>query len=180
MFSWIINRQLDSLERRLGESVNYLRHIARTSTVAFVKFMGFVPLAAHRGATPRNLLFATQFVATKHEDCGTCLQIVVNQAIEDNVNSQIVAAMVAGDDDSLDSETRLAAEFARAVLDNSTEQERLRTEFRTALGERALVDISLAIATSRVFPTLKRSLGYAVSCRAVAVQIHRTTEKRTA
>ncbi|MEQ9410909.1 MAG: hypothetical protein RIK87_24565 [Fuerstiella sp.] len=180
MVTWIINRQLNSLERRLGESVDYLRHIARTSTAAFLKFMGLLPLAAHRGVTPRNLLFTARFVATKYEDCETCLQIVVNQAIEDKVNSEIVAAMVDGDDDSLDSETRLAAEFARAVLDDSPEQERLRAEFRTAFGERALVDISLAIAAARVFPTLKRSLGYAVSCREVAVQIHRATEKRTA
>lgn len=65
--------------------------------------------------TPSNLLFAARFAATKYEDCGTCLQIVVNQAIDDKVNSAIVAAMVAGDNDLLDSETRLAAEFARAV-----------------------------------------------------------------
>lgn len=180
MFTWMINRQLDSLERRLGESVDYLRHVARTSTVAFLKFMGFVPLAAHRGTTPRNLLFAARFVAMKHEDCGTCLQIVVNQALKEQVSTETVTAMIAGRDAALDSETRLAVAFARAVLEDSSEQEWLRGELRTAVGERALVDISLAIATARVFPTLKRSLGYAVSCRAVAVQVCPSHEGRTA
>ncbi|MGE3776908.1 MAG: hypothetical protein AB7F89_06980 [Pirellulaceae bacterium] len=79
--------------------------------------------------------------------------------------------MIAGDDDSLDNETRLAAEFVRAVLDDTAEQERLRTKLHTTVGERALVDISWAIATARLFPTPKRGLGYVVSCHAVSVQV---------
>lgn len=181
MFTWLINRQLDSLERRLGESVDYLRHVARISTAAHLKFMGFVPLAAHRGTTPGHLLFAARFVATKQEDCETCLQIEVNQAIEQNVNTEIVAAMIEGDYDSLDSDTRLVAEFARAALDDLTKQEQLRSEVRTAFGERALVEISLAIATARVFPTMKRSLGYAVSCQGASVQVvHPNATRRSA
>lgn len=165
MLNWLINRQLDSLERRLGASVDYLRHVAQTSKVAFFKFMGFVPLAAHRGITSREQLFVARFLATRHEDCGTCVQIVVSQAIQDRVSQSVISAMIAGNDAPLSPDSRLVAVFTRAVLSDSAEQDRLRAEVRTVIGEPALVDISLAIAAARVFPTLKRSLGYAVSCQ---------------
>jgi alkylhydroperoxidase family enzyme len=171
MLNWIINRQLDSLERSLGASVDYLRHLARMSNSAFFKFMGFVPMAAHHGGTPRRMLFAARFLATQREDCGTCVQIVVNQAIRENVSVEIIQALIDDDPSGLDQETRLVVEFTRAVLDNTDDQERLREELRASTGERAIVDLSLAIASARVFPMLKRSLGYAVSCQKVNLRI---------
>ena len=88
--------------------------------------------------------------------------------------------LIEGYRDSLDSETCLVTEFARAALDDLPEQERLSSEVRAAFGERALVEISLAIATPRVFPTLKRSLGSGVSCRAISVQVRPNPERRSA
>jgi len=38
-------------------------------------------------------------------------------------------------------------------------------------GIEELIEMALAIATCRVFPTIKRALGYAVSCSAVAVRL---------
>ncbi len=171
MLTWIVNRQLDPLERRLGTSVDYLRHLTRTSKSAFFKLMGFVPMAAHHGGTPRRLLFAARFLATHREDCGTCVQIVVNQAIRERVNFKIIQALIDDDPSGLDQETRLVVAFTRAVLDNTDDQEHLRDELRTCLGDRAIVDLAVAIASARVFPMLKRSLGYAVSCQKVNLKI---------
>ncbi len=171
MLNWIINRQLDSLERHLGASVDYLRHVARTSKTAYFKFMGFVPMAAHRGGTPRRMLFAARFLATQREDCGTCLQIVVDQATREEVSVEIIQALIDDDLSRLDRETRLAVEFASAVLDNTDEQRTTTGRTEKLRWEKRIVDLSLAIAAARVFPTLKRGLGYAVSCQKVELRV---------
>ena len=47
----------------------------------------------------------------------------------------------------------------------------LSEELAQELGRAALVDLALAIASVRVFPTLKRGLGYAQSCSQVTVEV---------
>lgn len=168
--NWMIQRILQALERRLGVSVDYLRHVARTSHIALLKILAFAPLAAHRGGTAPRLLLAARFLAVQREDCGTCLQIVIQQGQQDGVDRGSLQALLVGDDARLDPEMRLAVEFTRSVLGDTPEQERWRDALRSRLGERALVDLSLAIASARVFPTLKRSLGYAVHCQVLAPQ----------
>ena len=37
----------------------------------------------------------------------------------------------------------------------------------------ALIELAFAIATSQVFPVLKRALGYAVSCSRVSIEVSR-------
>jgi hypothetical protein len=46
----------------------------------------------------------------------------------------------------------------------------LRESLRARLGEEALIELSFAIAAARVFPTVKRGLGYATSC--ALVELH--------
>ena len=52
MIRYLILKQLDKQERSLGESVDYVRHILRSSLIAFFKFALFTPLAQHRRNLP--------------------------------------------------------------------------------------------------------------------------------
>ena len=61
--------------------------------------------------------------------------------------------------------------FAEAVVTGSGDAERYRERLRKVFGEEAVVELALAIATARIFPTLKRGLGYAKSCSAVKVDV---------
>lgn len=169
MVTWIIERLLTGLERRLGANVDHLRLVAANSRSAFFKVLGFVPLAAHRGRTDRELLFAVRFAATRHEDCGGCAQMVIQQALREGVPLQTQRAVIDDDLGNLDQRIRLALEFTRAVLHNTDEQSRLRAALRAELGERSLVDLSLAMASARVFPTLKRSLGFSTHCQRLSL-----------
>lgn len=64
MLNWLMNGQLDSLERRLDAVVNSLRHVVRTFKVAFIECMEFEPLAAHRDITSHDPQFVAWFLAT--------------------------------------------------------------------------------------------------------------------
>jgi len=47
--------------------------------------------------------------------------------------------------------------------------EDLRRQLVAEIGEDALVDLALTIAGVRVYPTIKRALGYATSCKLVEI-----------
>jgi hypothetical protein len=64
----------------------------------------------------------------------------------------------------------LAYRFANAVIDRDMETaDPLRDEILTRWGKAGLVDICLAITTSRMYPTLKYGLGHGKTCSRVVV-----------
>src|SRR3989442_43920 len=70
-------RRLDGVERELGESVEYIRHIARVSLRAFFKFAEFLPASRYRRLLPLDAYHVARIAAARDEDCGTCVQIEV-------------------------------------------------------------------------------------------------------
>ena len=74
MIRKFIRSRLTKEERRLGVSLDYLRHILRISLSAFFKFAKIMPMATYRKALPADAYYVARLVATKHEDCGSCVQ----------------------------------------------------------------------------------------------------------
>ena len=171
MLRQLILKRLDAAERKLGGvSVDYLRHVARTSLPAFFKFSLFMPLAAHRRKLPADAYHVARLVATRHEDCGTCVQIEVNLARQAGVPADLLRAVLAGRVGELSPELADVYHFAGAVAAARDDAE-LRACLRARYGEEAFVELALAIAAARIFPTTKRALGYATSCALVKVQV---------
>jgi alkylhydroperoxidase family enzyme len=171
MIRHLVLKRLDAMEQTLGESVDYMRHVVRVSLPAFLKFALFTPLAAHGRKLPINLYYTACFVATRHEDCGTCVQITVNMARRDGVPDPLLHALIAGNPEELADEARDVYLFTHAVVNTDEEKAApLRERLRAVLGEEALIELSFAIAGARVFPTVKRGLGYATSCALVEIR----------
>jgi alkylhydroperoxidase family enzyme len=172
MLRQLILRQLDAEERKLGGvSIDYLRHVACTSLRAFFKFALFTPLAAHRRALPADAYHVARLVATRHEDCGTCVQIEVNLALRHGVAPVILRAAVDRRPDELPAPLADVYRFAEAVVEAGGAEGEWRERVRAHYGEEALVEMALGIAAARVFPTTKRALGYATSCALVRVEV---------
>ena len=110
-------------------------------------------------------------MATRHEDCGTCVQIAVNQARKAGLPAELLRAVLDGKLDALPEELRDAYRFAEAVLAANGEEDAWRERIRLRYGDEGLIEMALAIASCRVFPITKRALGYAVSCSKVAVRV---------
>ena len=171
MIRRLVLKRLDAMERMLGEPVDYMRHVVRVSLRAFLKFALFTPLAAHGRKLPINLYYIACFVATRHEDCGTCVQITVNMARRDGVRDDLLRALIAGHPEQLPDEARDVYLFTDAVVNTDEDKAApLRERLRAGLGEEALIELSFAIAAARVFPTVKRGLGYATSCALVEIR----------
>jgi alkylhydroperoxidase family enzyme len=170
MLRALILRRLDAEERSLGESIEYTRHIVRSSLPAFLRFALCLPLARHRRALPAVPYHVARIVATRDEDCGTCVQIEVNEARRAGVPAEVVRAVVEQRLDALPPEAADAYRFAAAVVRATGEEGAPRERLRQRFGEEALVELALAIAAARVFPIVKRALGYATSCSRVALR----------
>ncbi len=166
----ITSRLIDSAEKNFGENMDYMRDIANASRGAFYKFALFLMFAKHRKAAPIDAYFLAAMGALQHEDCGPCLQIAVNGAVAAGVKPEILSAALAGGA-SLDADHRMYLDFGRAVSANAPEAEELRLKIAEKLPPAAMVDLAIAIASARVFPTLKRGLGHAKSCSLVQVRV---------
>jgi len=171
MIRRLVLKRLDAMEKTLGESVEYMRHVVRISLRAFLKFAFFTPLAAHGRKLPMNLYHVACFVATRHEDCGTCVQITINMARRDRVPDDVLRSLIAVRPEELPGDAQDVYQFTEAVVNLDEEKAApLRERLRARWGEEALIELSFAIAAARVFPTVKRGLGYATSCALIEIR----------
>lgn len=75
MLRSLIYRKLASEEKKLGASMDYVRHIVRTSLRAFFRFVMILPVSEYRRTLPVGGRAVAKLVATRDEDCGSCVQI---------------------------------------------------------------------------------------------------------
>jgi alkylhydroperoxidase family enzyme len=171
MLGFMVKSKIRSTEKRLGVSMDYLRHMYEHAPDAFWKFSKMMPAAQHREKLPPAPYHVARLVATRHEDCGPCVQIVVNLAKEDGVEPAILQAALAGKVEDLPESLQDVYRFAESVVTADGDDGAYRERLRKVFGEEGLVELALAIATCRVFPTLKRALGHAQSCSVVRVEV---------
>jgi len=170
MLRWFFRRKLDSEEKRLGESMDYLRHVVEVSPMAFLRFASIMPFANSRSQLPADAWYVAQLTALKYEDCGPCLQITVNLAQQNGVDPLVIRAVIDDDCSCLKDDLRVVFDFTQSVMNHADDDE-LRENLRSRYGERGLIEMSYAIAAGRIPPTVKRVLGYAKSCKAVSINI---------
>lgn len=159
-------------ERRVDVPMDYLRRIADTSRVAFVKFGMFLPLAAHRQRAEKSVWHLARLAATQAQDCGTCVQVVVNDARRDGVPvGTLRAALTDADTGALTDDERLALAYGRAVSAQAPDVDAVVAAVRERWSEAVLVELALAVAAAQVFPVVKRGMGLAVACALVTVDV---------
>jgi len=171
----MLESMIGKFEKESGQSADYLRDVAVESKAAFFKFLLMMPMVNHRRKAPKAAWHAARLVATRQEDCGPCVQIVIDMAIADGVPATLLQDVWHGRLEKLPEEVALAVRLASAVV-SADEEERERAAARSAevaaqLGRGALVDLAYAISPARVFPALKRSLGHARSCSLVDLRV---------
>lgn len=168
----LIRLQLARAERKLGGSLDYVRHMLDVSLSSFFRFTKLLSFAQCRCTLPADAFHAACLTATRHEDCGTCLQIGVNVARSDGLAPQTIQAIIERRIGDLPQHLADVARFTQAVLDRAPEMDELRHRVRKQYGESGLVELSLGVAAARAFPTIKWSMGYAESCTRVDAGYH--------
>lgn len=167
MFKWMIEKALRKSEEETGESADWMREIFAHSKSAAFKFALFLPMARHRTAVPASAYNVARIVAIKIEDCGPCTQTVVNQSLADKVAPSIIASAIGDRPEELPTDEALAFRFAEAILQKSHDLADLSDEVVQRWGKQGLIDLAFAISSTRIFPTVKRALGYGEACQLI-------------
>ena len=170
MLRAFILHRLDVAERKIGVSVEYLRHIARVSPRSFFKFAKYFGLVRYRRALPLEALCVAQLAAVRCEDCGSCVQGHANLARQEGVSAEILRAAIEARPDDLPKPLADVYRFSEAVCLRTAGEDELRERIVAHFGDKGLVELAMGIAAARVFPTTKRALGYAVSCEPVTLE----------
>jgi alkylhydroperoxidase family enzyme len=171
MLSFLVRWKIRSAEKKLGEPLDYLREMFARSPGAFWQFAKVAKASGYRNKLPVGAFHVARLVAVRIQDCGPCVQTVVNLAKEDGVEPAILKSALAGDFDALPESLRDVARFAEAVTGATGEENTFRDRLRAVFGEEAMVELALAIALCQTFPILKRGLGHAKSCSLVKVEV---------
>jgi hypothetical protein len=171
MIKSILKRQITQEEVRVGASTDWARHVLKYSTEAFLKYVLLIPLSRHRRHASAEAISVAKLIAVEKEDCGSCVQIAINEAKEMGVSKEIIRDVIQHKFNQLPTELQITVNFAVAILERNSQENEAREKLILALGERAHVEISIAIATARFYPTVKRALGFSQACGLEAYKI---------
>jgi len=169
MRSWIARRALRAYGKRYGYDVSYLEMMLNESPSAFFKFAPVAKASAHREVVPVEATFAAKIVGTLAEDCGPCTQLVVDMALEAGMTKDQIEAVLRRNPRAMNDATMLGFRFADAVVRRLAHDDEYRDAVRAQWGQKGVIDLTLALQLSRMFPMVKAALGYAKECRRVVV-----------
>jgi hypothetical protein len=169
MLTWFMNRRLDAFERNTGYDVSYVREMLDADVKAVMALFKVQGLARYRKDVPREPWYAAALVGVLAEDCGPCTQLGITMAEREGVNPDTLRAIVAGDLRAMPDDVVVAYRFAKASLARNPAADELRREVVERWGQRGLISLSFALASSRIYPTVKYALGHGKSCTRLTV-----------
>jgi alkylhydroperoxidase family enzyme len=172
MRSWIARRMLRATRKRHGYDTGYLEFLLKQSPSAFFKFAALNKAANHREVVPVDASFTARLVGVMAENCGPCTQLVVDMALKAGMPKDQIEAVLRRDPKAMNEATVLAFRFADAVVRRFTNDDEYRDAVRAEWGEKGIIDLTMTLQTSRLFPMVKAALGYAKECRRVSVDGH--------
>ncbi len=166
---WVENR-IKGFEDLTGQSADYLRDIYEGSHSAFFKYLMFQQgIGAHQSAAPSDALAVVAIAVMRQQDCGPCMQITMTFAEMENVDEAVLRAAFDRDLDALPAPLDMVYLYAEAVVRSDWKSADYEPLVRAHYGDAAMVDFALRIASSAVYPTLKRALGHGHACTSVKI-----------
>ena len=168
MVRWFLHRYIRNFASRYDYDATYMHELADTSVTAFIRYAVMqLSGGTWRADAPAMALHAAGIAGALVEDCGPCVQIASDQAIEEGMPANVIAALLSAA--PTDADAQLGFDYGRALLNASPNLDELRTEIAAKWGQRALVAMSLRAMCARNFPVLKRAMGHAKTCQRVRV-----------
>lgn len=158
------NALIAGMQRFVGEDMSYMRDLADASGQLLRAFLRFTRFSGYRRHAPQTLIHLARLGAVLVEDCGPCARISFRMARRDGVDADLLRAGLAGGE-ALTGDNALAFRFGQAISagDSATADE-TGDAIEATHGRKVRTELAVAAATTRVFPAVKRGLGYASSC----------------
>ena len=169
MVKWLLRRIIGAFEREWNYDASYLREIAETSPRAAWLFLRAARLGNYRRDVPMEALVAAGITAVRSEDCGPCTQLGATMAEQQGVHPDVLRAVLKDDVAAMPEDAALAWRFTKAVLAHDAAADDYRAVILERWGPRAVVSLAFAIATARLYPTVKYAMGHGKACTRIVV-----------
>ncbi len=151
--------------------VEYIKRMIKQAPNAYEKFEAFLPMGSYYEKTPVEVIFLVKLTIMKYEDCGACLQLNVDMAIEAGVDKDIIKEIVFNAGENLTGELKELYEFTLNVAKGESIDDELYNKISSKYGDEIMIEIALASAATKVFPTVKRVLGNIKSCSVIQIKV---------
>ncbi len=169
MRSFFARRALRAIRKRYGYDTSFLEYMLKQSPAAFFDFVPLTKAMAHREVVPVDASFAAKITGAMTEDCGPCVQLTIDMALEAGMPKDQIEAVLRRDTGAMNADTALGFAFAAAVVSPAARTDQHREAVRGRWGEKGVIDLAMALQMGRLFPMLEAALGYAKECRRVTV-----------
>ncbi|HWD28314.1 MAG TPA: hypothetical protein VG387_14180 [Rhizomicrobium sp.] len=169
MLKSFLHRTTRGFEKRYDYDATYMHEMTEISTAGFVRFAIMQQAGGTwRGeAAPLEAWCAAGIAGALVEDCGPCVQIASDMAMEAGMRGAVIAALLSGQ--PADADAQLGFDYGRALLLASENLDALREAIEVRWGKQAVLAMSLRAMTARNFPVLKRAMGHAKTCQKVRI-----------
>jgi AhpD family alkylhydroperoxidase len=149
--------------RQQDYDVTYMEALLEASPGAYAAFAAAMGMSRYQNKAPSDLLAIAKITATRVEDCGPCVELGIKLAREAGVSDAVIHGALFGGQ-GLSGPYLKVYQYARAVAANETMEPGLIEGLEDCYGREVLAELAVAIAGVKIYPTVKRALGFARSC----------------
>jgi alkylhydroperoxidase family enzyme len=132
---------------------------------AFKAFEAAMGIGRFQNAAPTEMLVIAKIAALREQDCGPCMLLALKMAREAGVPEEVIRGALHGR--GLTAEQRDIYDYARGVAADEELDPELLPRLNQRWGREVVAELALGIASTRLYPTMKRALGFAKSCALV-------------
>ncbi len=152
-----------AMKKMVGDAEPYFDDLSAAGGFAVEKFQHAMILSGHRYHAPKELVHMARLGSTRAEDCGPCVEIVRDMALADGMTPERLQNALVGKPDS-EEDARAYAFGAAVASGDIVRAAGLGEEIEERHGRTVRTEMTLAAASGRLFPAVKRGLGYASAC----------------
>ena len=162
---------IEAREREIGVTLDYQRDMAEAAPGSALRLAEIGRLARENLSVPGPVAAMAGLGATLTEDCGDCVQIYVNLAAKAGIERRYIKAALDNRPAELPADLKLGYCFGRVVSENDPMLLEKGGAVEARFGRKALVDLAMAVALARVYPTVKRALGHSRTCAEARITV---------
>ena len=162
---------LEGFQNHYNYDTSYMKEMLKNAPEAYQTFEAFLPMANFVKEIPLDVLYVAKVTAMKNEDCAACLQLNVDMALEAGINKNIIKEIIYNDGRNLTSELKNIYDFSLIIVQNRNMDEALYDTIISKYSKSVIIELALALASAKIFPTIKRTLNEAESCKLIEIKI---------
>ena len=162
--------QIDAFEHHYHYDTTYMRELLDSSLDAYQAFGQSSALSQFREKLSKDEHWLCKLAAMQAEDCGACLQLTLDMALEDGF-APAYAQAVLNQGQGLPAALFDLFGFATDVAANRHDYPEQTQRVHARYSKAELLEMGLAIASVKLYPSIKRALGYAKRCQLMTFRV---------